>query len=77
MNKEAERGVNQTDIGRKERRTRGLKQSVEKKALKTLRQRKVRICTWGNHLDAQENILEWFETVSRNGTLHHSNRVGS
>lgn len=77
MNKEAEGGVKLIGIGRKERRGRGLKQSIKKKALKSLRQTKVIICTWGNHLDAQENILEWFEAVSRDGTLHHSNRVGS
>lgn len=64
-------------LRRKERRGRRLKQSIKKKALKSLRQTKVIICTWGNHLDAQENILEWSEAVSRDGTLHNSNRVGS
>lgn len=39
-----------------------------------LRQTKAIIYTWEDHLDAQANIVEWSEAVSRDGTLHHNKR---
>lgn len=77
MNKESKREGEQISIGRKEG-EKGKHETTNKgQDLKSLRQTKAIIGTWGDHLNAQANILEWFEEDSGGGTLHHNNRLGS
>lgn len=68
MNKKSKQEGEQISIGRKEGEKGKHKTMNRGQDLKSLRQTKAIIVgTWGDHLEAQANILEWFEKVSGDG----------